>query len=411
MAILKKQLLVFLTVFLCISCDNQYFKVFGYALKNFITAPIGLVKGVANFVTGNTYDNLKKKSQNYQEKKEGDELVLVCKNGKEQRILLGDGSILHDLRDIKDHLVAQYCSCKVWGTCTEELCPCDRLCPWSFELFKKGDVENLRDYNKTEHTLAFRNVPSAFVNQVDRENFFGFCNGFPPLISKFNRLAFFKEKESPPYDITSNDENEVKMAIEYYKKIIEDIYNNKVREIPGFANLHELSEVPALQLIFKQKVEQEWGNINMRANRLGLWIDQVTPGIKQKIDANISDIKERVDNFMQPSVYIKTDQALHEVLVSHYIEDEKGNITFCTQNPNNFPNDSRECDNQLSQQKDGSLMLEKHGKISYLGVSDVEDSNVVEQINSLWTYCKKKKCKEEKVDLLNSRTSYIIIKN
>ena len=399
---IKKIFLVLLSLLLITSCDNQLVQGFAYGLKNLISTPVRILRKITDSITGNTYENFEKKSEKLQEEKKDDEIIVVCNSGVNEKYVLGENTTtLDDLKDIKDNLVGQICTCKVWGTCSEELCSCGKLCPKSFELFKRDNIKELKDYSKKENSLAFLNDRKVFNNKINADGFFGVCTGFPPLISKFNRLALFDKNSKPSYNLDSDDEEEQKKAMRYYKNLINRISDNNVTKIPGFANLHDFSEHPAIQEILKDKVIDEWGDINMRPERLGVWFKEmdsiaedgpVSPRRAIKTKNTFVDIKERLDNFMQPAIHMRTSLGLHEVLVSHYTEDEEGNITLCTRDSNPPLEEDKECSRPLWINKEGRIMSDKHGKIANIGISDTEDSNVVAQINSLHKHCEKEKC-------------------
>ena len=192
-------------------------------IENVVTLPFQLVKGS---IRKKKYNKLEISSeQKYQE--------MLCRTKTTQPILNKETSI-------EDFIAIQ------------KKVQCDQVCSKTFDLLNRRP---LAENSKRENSLAFRNGDSVSDKYEVSQ---GFCWGHSSVTSQFNRLAFFESEKKAPFDLHSDDVQEKERAVEYYKKLIKDITKNRVREIPGFANLHEFSSEPLLQSYFGDRVARAW---------------------------------------------------------------------------------------------------------------------------------------------------------
>jgi hypothetical protein len=318
----------------------------GHAIKNAVTSP---ATAVGNYISNNAYKNIQKES--------------VGKEPVESPCWVTKKSVLPMLSDIEKLTNAvreNVCSCVPFGSCSVDECPCSRLCPKGFEIFKRPGVESTADLSTTSNSLSFTNMSGGGDIKATQ----GFCWGHASVTSKFNRLAFFKKKDKPKHDIYSNDRNEQKKALSYYKSLIDEVVDNKVVSIPGIANLNELSSIPGLQSYISDKVAHEWAKRAMTAG--GLKLGLRTKVMKRRESETLfRDIKDKLKHNQQPQIiFTKRGNAMktHAVLVSHTMKHPDGRDILCIRDNNR----SRLAMSAIKTSCIDKMIIDKDGGINYL---------------------------------------------
>ncbi|CAN0283456.1 unnamed protein product, partial [Chrysoparadoxa australica] len=151
------------------------------------------------------------------------------------------------------------CKCVAWGNCSKDICGCQYLCPNNFDIFRRKPMQgHTQSLSTKENSLAFRNEASAFADTNEMTN--GYCWGHASMTSKFNRLADWDLQNTGMLRaLRSSNRRSRAIAISFYRDLIKDISNNKVRTIPGFRNLFEFSSNPTIQRLIASQVADEWG--------------------------------------------------------------------------------------------------------------------------------------------------------
>jgi hypothetical protein len=302
--------------------------------------------------------------------------------------ILGEDKIT-DLINVSDKARDKECSCVAWGSCLADMCPCDKLCPKGFGIFRHPEGITPKNLSTESNGLAFRNTEGGSKHKGDM----GYCWGHARLTSQFNRLAFFDGSKKAPYDLHSEDLQEQRNAIKYYKGLIDKISKNKSVDIPGFPDLQSLSSEPSLQSYIADKVAEGWADQAMSWQGLG-----VSLGAKSKSDSKYQEIleatKERLDMNMQPTlVFTFKGQPFftHASLVSHYEKLDDGSIKLCMRD-NNFPeSNAAKCEDYITLNKEGGLHHSYYGELGSIKVAHNENKDAVIQAKAL-----RKKCQDEK---------------
>jgi len=373
--------LLFLT-----SCESD--SLFVNGLHSVVTAPITGIQKLGNLITGNTYKNLKKKTAEHRRKHLDSPQTIICSSDPHN-----PNPDVSDIFGLHEGLRDATCSCIAWGSCTKNVCSCEKLCPWSFDILKKPNMTAINDYSKPEHSVPFRNTRAAFKAG---EGFEGYCTGHAAVTQKFNRLGFFEPDTEAPFNLESTDESEQQQAIDYYKDIIDQIADNKTSSIPGFSNLKEFASEPAIQEYIAKKMSYAWANRN---TRISSWIESaVLAGQTETSKRNVvEDVIERLDNFQQPMLSIyspktsQEDAAYHSLLVTGHGE-ENGKKYLCTRDNNEAPVFNHSCLNKIFFDSDNNLQYTAWGKeITDIQVDPQENSETVQHVNAL-----KERCEDEK---------------
>ncbi len=364
---------------LTISSCNQNMIGAGYAVKNLVTAPF---KAVGNYFSNNAYDNIKEQSN---DKSSTPTECWV----KRKSVLTG----LQGIEDITNAVRANVCSCVPWGSCTVEECPCSRMCPEGFDIFKRPGQKSTADLSTRENSLSFVNGGGGGEIEATQ----GFCWGHASVTSKFNRLSFFKKDEKPKYSLKSKDREEQKKALDYYKDLIDDVVDNKVTTIPGLSSLRELSEFPGLESYIADKVAHEWAQRAMSTAGLGIALKSGAMS-REKSSEFFNTIKEKVDQNQQPQiVFTKRGSAMytHAVLVSHYIKERDGSTTLCIRDNNRSRHSidrvKSDCVDKMSIKRDGSIRYSQWGDLGGAEIAFNENPDALTQINNLKEHCDKEK--------------------
>ena len=373
-----KYLLFIFTLFSTFSCKQEMLGT-GYAAKNFITSPIRAIK---KDISNKQY---KKMSKKMRQNKDEDQLV-EC-NEKILKILSKKSS--NNLENLKNKVRESACSCKAWGSCTKDICDCKKLCPKDTRLFKRH--QNILENTQDDNSLAFRNPNSGNrVSDKFKANQ-GFCWGHASATSKFNRLAFFNNDSSPPFDLNTRDRKEQNKAINYYKKQIDKIMDNKTADIQGFKNLKEFSSHPAIQSYIGDKIAKEWANNAMTFQGLGTSLKS-KPMSKEKNNQFVSKVKNKIDNHEQPQIVFTSSGykfSTHTVLVSHY-EKEGQKTLLCLRDNNDPPEENSNCQNKMYVNNEGKLFYDSSmwGEIGGAKIAHNDNQDAMAQISSLHKKCK-----------------------
>lgn len=331
-----KRLLWILALLMLASACNQNGLGVWNATKNFFATPINAVK---SFFTDASYE-YKKSRTGYNSASAED--IRYCAGSDGSPIM---GEKLSELEKLSDEVMATTCQCRPWGDCPTNVCPCERQCPNDFKIFERPEHQPIQNLTTIENGLAFRNGSTP----GDYEETQGYCWGHANLNSQFNRLAFFNPEQKPPYDIQSSDPAEQQRAVEFYKKVIDQINNNEVAEIPGFKNLHQFSSHPALQSYIGDKVAKTWANKAMSWQGLGVALSSKEQ-LTHRYELMFEDIKSRIDMNLQPTIVFTSRGSpffTHATLVSHYEILPNGSTRLCIRD-NNYPDDwARKCNNPM----------------------------------------------------------------
>jgi hypothetical protein len=367
-----------------VSC-NQTMLGIGTAAKNLVTAPY---RGIRDAIANKSYSNLIERTDTAREVTSG--LGDITCSKTDSPILSSTEE--EDLEDLRDAVRENFCSCKAWGTCTSNECKCEFLCPKTLDILKR--IEPISELSKTENSMAFRN-PGPGSNIADNySSQQGHCWGHASITSKFNRLAFFNPEKQPPHSLSAESPEEQNKAIEYYKKKIDEIVDNKATDIPGFVNLQQFSQHPALQGYIGDKVATTWANNAMTFQGLFTSLKD-SPMSREDNESFISSVKRKINNNEQPQI-VFTDKGskfdTHAVLVSHYIVED-GKTVLCVRDNNSDPFKNYSCQNKMYLQENGTLYYEAFGwgELGAAKIGHNDNRETVSQVDSLH-----KKCSEEK---------------
>ena len=378
-----RALLLIMLLFNLVSC-NQVGLGVGSAVKNFFTTPIKAVEGL---ISGADYED--KKEETIKNKKNSSETVMeYCLDEAGQPV---DKSELSSIDLLQKNIRTLACKCQPWGDCPTNICSCGIQCPTGFDIFKHPGDMTPKKLSTPENGLSFRNgyVPSKHSQTQ------GYCWGHARVTSQFNRLGFFKPGVKPPHNIWSRDSEEQDNAIEYYKKIIDQVSNNKAVDIPGFPDLKTMSEHPALQSYIADKVAQTWADHAMSWQGVKTAI-----GTGQKSNADykkiFSEVKERLDMNMQPTIVFTargSNFLTHAVLVSHYEVLNNGDIALCLRDNNNPERNAASCADRMTINPTQGLVYSDpmFGKIGDINIAHNDKSDASAQADALREKCLKEK--------------------
>ena len=381
--------LIFLCAFIGFSSCNQTQLGALTAAKNFVMLPY---TGIKNHFSNKAYErvlNLGTQSDMPASPK------VTCGNDPESALPAISLSGIDDLSDASRDLA---CTCKAWGSCVKELCSCENLCPESFEIFNREPIQTgLQDLTDFKNSLNFRNSGAMMISSINGTQ--GYCWGHASVTSKFNRLAFFdpsddslrKQLESPP------DSLQRKYAIQEYKKIIDNIVDNKVQSIPGFTNLHKLSSHPDLQTYIADKVAKSWANRAMSLQGMFTSLED-KPMKREESEKLFADIENKLNHYQQPQI-VFTDQGekfkTHAVLVSH-IEIEDGEKRICIRDNNESEFYNKHCHNYMVINETGGVVYNDGqnghwGELGSVKLAHNDNADAMEQYDSLRKHCSESK--------------------
>ncbi|MFG1492668.1 hypothetical protein ABMA75_03805 [Halobacteriovorax sp. ZH4_bin.1] len=382
--------LLFLSSLLSLQSCNQTTLGAATAVKNLITTPY---RGAKTAISNYQYNQIKTRSETAQEKQLIPETDSTCIGTQINSGPSDDGNFT-SIEEIFFYTREQVCECKAWGSCTNETCSCETLCPNNFNIFKRND--QLYENSNIENSMAFRNYDSLAISDIEGTQ--GYCWGHASLTSKFNRLAFFDETKKDKRIAMNGapDSKERKESIEYYKKIIDDIADNKVRDIPGFKNLYEFSAHPELQSYIATKMAKEWADKAMTFQGLKTTLS-TTPMAQEKSQQLLEDIKKKIDNNQQPQlVFTKKDTTgyTHAVLISHY-RIVNGEIELCVRDNDVTPLFNYFCQEKMKINEKGNLEYSKEdwGELGGATIAHNDNADAAVQFEELRSHCAdQKKC-------------------
>ncbi|MCK5883833.1 MAG: hypothetical protein KAG61_09105 [Bacteriovoracaceae bacterium] len=362
------------------------------AAKNLISAPVRQISSAIS---------------NYEYKKIEDKTEALRKEGKLEEHRPSISCTVEDpTKPIKlsflDKLMQKtrngVCSCIPWGDCNKDLCDCSILCPNNFDIFRKPPIdESISDLTRPENSLLFRNMSSLRIASIKGTQ--GYCWGHASITSKFNRVGFFKpDSTEKREDLNASPKSEkYKNAIKFYKGIIDDISNNKVREIPGFKYLQELSAHPDLQSYIADKVAKTWADKAMTFSGMKVALGSTKMHLvdSQKL---MDEVIKKIDNHQQPQIvftYQGKKFQTHAVLVSHYVV-EGGKTYLCIRDNESSPSFNHKCSLRMFIDRTGSIAYAQAGTVGTVAVAHNENSDSIAQFKALKEHCdEKKSCKNK----------------
>ncbi len=367
-----------LALLLLFTSCNQDMLGAGYAVKNLVSKPF---QAVGNYLSDSAYEDLEEKASKAP-------IPTECWV-KRKSVLPG----MEGIQNITDAIRENVCSCVPWGSCSVDECPCSRMCPEGFEIFKRPDLKKMSDLTTRDNSLSFRNGGGG----GDIEATQGFCWGHASVTSKFNRLAFFDENAKPKYSLNSKDRSEQSKALSYYKELIDNIVDNKPTKFPGIKNLRELSGVPGLESYIADKVAHSWANRAMSTQ--GLSVGLATGAMKrEESEKFFKVIKEKIDNNQQPQiVFTKKNKMMetHAVLVSDYIIDKNGKTILCIRDNNRYRSridrTKESCSDRMVINSDGGVYYSGWRDLGGVELAFNDNPDTLTQIENLKDHCDKEK--------------------
>ncbi|WP_372654138.1 hypothetical protein [Halobacteriovorax sp.] len=370
---------LFLALLLFMSGCDQNMLGAGYAIKNVVAKPF---QAIGSYFTDNAYEDIEQKSTSK------NSIPTECWV-KRKSVLPG----MEGIQNITDVIRENVCSCVPWGSCTVDECPCSRMCPDGFDIFKRPGQKTMSEFTTLENSLSFSNGGGG----GEIESTQGFCWGHASVTSQFNRLAFFDKSAKPEYSLNSKDKSEQKKAFEYYKDLIDNVIDNKPTKIPGIKNLNELSGIPGIESYMADKVAHSWGKRAMSTQ--GLSVGLSSSAMKRsESEEFFKSIKEKIDNNQQPQiVFTKRNKRMitHAVLVSDYTVDRNGNTVLCIRDNNisrrrvNLAGQS--CSDKMTIGADGGISYSLWGDIGGAELAFNDNSDALEQMRNLKEHCDSEK--------------------
>ena len=378
------RLLFLCTLLLSFASCNQVGIGAASAVKNFFTSPIKAVEGVIS--NGDYAEKKEETLKNRKNSSEGE--VEYCLDESGNPI---DKNDISSITNLSKNIRTLACKCRPWGDCPTNICSCSIQCPTGFDIFKRPGDMTTKKLSTTENGLAFRNwnIPSQ------HEQTQGYCWGHARVTSQFNRLGFFKPEQRAPYNISASDPAEQDRAIDYYKRIIDQIVKNKPMDIPGFPDLKTMSEHPALQSYLADKVAKTWADhaMSWQGLKTGLSSGRKSNAEYKKI---FNEVKERIDMNMQPTIVFTSRGAsfqTHAVLVSHYEVLNNGELALCLRD-NNYPEShAKNCEDYMTIHPTKGLVYPgaSWGEIGDITIAHNDKADASAQADAL-----RKKCLTEK---------------
>jgi hypothetical protein len=366
------------------SCDQTGLGI-TMALKNVVLSPLNTVSAI---FSDNQFEKNKVATTKQSEAEEEEVLKSYCLDENNRPLSVNN---IDQILGLKENIRQTACQCTSWGDCPEGICSCHILCPEGFEIFKHPSGMTCKKLSQEKNSLAFRNDSIPSKHQQTQ----GYCWGHARMTSQFNRLAFFKPNNTPPYNLNSTSLEEQNKAIEFYKVLIDKVSKNEAVDIPGFPDLMSLSEHPAFQSYIGDKVAKSWADNAMSWQGLssGFGSSKLS---NEKYTKVFKDIKERIDMNMQPTIVFTsrgTNFYTHSVLVSHYEEFQDGSIKLCLRDNNNPESNSSACIDSMTIDPQNGLMYSDWGEIGSIRLAHNENPDANAQVASLKEKCKKeRKC-------------------
>ncbi|OUR99916.1 hypothetical protein A9Q84_02480 [Halobacteriovorax marinus] len=367
-----------LLLLLPLSSCNQNLLGAGYAVKNLFATPF---KAISNGISNFQYNSIAEKDDNKKSYNTNECWV-------KRKAPLDN---LSDIEKITDAVRGNVCSCVPWGSCTTAECPCSRMCPDNFDIFKRPERKSLGELSFKENSLPFRNGGGGSSVTTTQ----GFCWGHASVTSKFNRLAFFKENETPKHSLKSKDEKEYGKALDYYKEIVDKIIDNEPVNIPGYKNLNDFASEPGIQEYIADQVAHSWADRAMTFNGIDVALKS-NPRSKKENQKFFKDIVKKVDQNQQPQIVFTGKDSkfmTHAVLVSHYEKQSDGSTKLCIRD-NNYSRTRGpkvKCRENMTINADGSVRYSAWGDLGGLNVAHNENPDSLTQFKNLKERCNKEK--------------------
>lgn len=376
---MKKIFLLILIIISTISCKSQIGTAVGTAFKNLFTG-----NGFRDATSDQIYEEMKTAKQNrdkFDPLKSGDTSSACLIPTKDSMVPVKGTGYFSAIKD-------QLCSCKSWGTCDNQSCSCDVLCPNGFDIFNRGQSLPV---DSPENSLSFTNTDSDFYS--DYKDYSGFCWGHALTTQRFNRLATFDHK-SPKKFI---GEGEERNRISEYKYLIKKLNNNEPVDIPGFKNLAEFSSDPEVEDLLEDTVKKNWAENAMSSQGLSM-VSSATPQGADYYNKLFDDLDFRLANHQQPAIVFndrENPSKAHTVLVNGSGTNSDGKRYICLRDNNFTPAKSLNCQNKMLLNSNGTITYDKWfpKEIGKIKLSFSENSNSLEQMNNLKSKClQDKKC-------------------
>ena len=149
-------------------------------------------------------------------------------------------------------------------------------------------------------SFAFYNSARDMADVVKSE--FGFCAGFSSALRKVNMMAIYDKKNTEQQVVPDRGTPE---WFTYYKTKIDDMMNNKMTIIPGFANTYELSSNKEIAHYLKEVIVYQWQitNVNLFQGLAGFLSVKKKTEIKN-LNAVHQELSSRISYGYNPIVYL-----------------------------------------------------------------------------------------------------------
>lgn len=393
--------------------NSQVFYGLTGGLLNAINKPVVLGKGLYQLLLSKNYNSYKKRSDRNLEND-----LNICLNTRSNN----QGSCQDGV-----------CTCNAWGSCSTKSCSCEKLCPDSFEILSITSEQTIAS---VDNSFVFRNhtdMQPEFDGKdlYPKANTNGYCWGHATLSQRFSRLALFEDLCSKRIDNLcdgvvgpkySKEVNKEKW-LGYYKDIIDDIFNNRARVVPGFANMRTFSEDPDIREQLLLYVMKAWRQNSMSFEGLVKALKRRTS--KRKGLKLVDDLLESLVNYQTPILVVGKGVGETHVKVvwgvklnetTGGIVGNDGAITFCLRDNNLQPETNHQCISRKSILKIGAPKEMREGiyssPTSYrpgeirdtviggvlydiaggVSIPTHEKRNIVDSIKSLRNLCISMKC-------------------
>lgn len=358
--------------FILSSCNQNYLGV-GHALKNAASIPLEGLRNAHQYLTGQNHSSLSERTIRAHEISLPEENL--CRSpGPDDLTLLFTG-----VRE-------QLCTCREWGTCPAPTCPCDTLCPNHYGIFKRPGLEP-EHFSKTQNNLAFENSRSVYEGSRFPLTG-GYCWGHTVINQQLYRLGFFNPEEAAPFE-----EGTIEW-VEYYRGIIDDIRENKPREIPGFQNIQELTDHPSIQEhLVNNVIPHAWASSAMSYAGLRTMTAFHRSQTQETSRKLVDDIRRHLEVYnTNPKLLFKQkdqNSRIHLVAVAS-IREEEDRVILCM-NDSSMPaifNDS--CVSNAVIQSDGKMVYSPWygAEIVSVSIPSHEEAEMVQQQQNLYQYCR-----------------------
>lgn len=186
------------------------------------------------------------------------------------------------------------------------------------DLYENLRVTQGRRFPTADHQLMIFNTEEGMAPVAKKT--FGFCYGHATMRFYVSRLAFFdsaaKFEALPKFPIGSHE------WIEFYYKKIEKMNKGYPQVIPGFANLREFSEHPALNNWFKRQAVELWAD--RAAHVKNIYYRESSADMTREYSHKlVANLKERIDRGYNPIIMFDEN-------ANKLVDDEKGSLHVVT---------------------------------------------------------------------------------